>query len=239
MIRELMIPVEKAVRPLCGSHSRKLRMRQELYSLIEDRYRAILAEGFAEDEARQRAIAAFGDPQLIRDELQRSIPRSERMLKRIDRFLLPESRHPSLFQAIRCGVWFSLPLAIWLIVTSGVLAIVVSKPTIFALWPTYLTLAGIFGINGGLLYWLGTRCVTHILSRHWTPVLLSGLLAGAVLSVSLAVLYWVASPFFLVNGGWIRLLTAFPVTMGMFVFVCWQAALEQRQQEPWLALELD
>src|SRR5262245_13760917 len=79
-MRELMIHVERAVRPLRAEPRWKRRMREELWAHIDALYREELGATGDEGAALARARARFGDPAVVAAELQRSVPVLERWL---------------------------------------------------------------------------------------------------------------------------------------------------------------
>jgi hypothetical protein len=78
MLKNLKIVVERAVRPVRASTSRKRRMREELLahltSIFEEEYEKLGDEQAALEQARQR----FGDPRQLSGQLQQTVPRWDR-----------------------------------------------------------------------------------------------------------------------------------------------------------------
>jgi hypothetical protein len=79
-VRELMIHVERIVRPVRAMESRKLRMRRELLAHLESALREEQTAGGSEGEILQRAKARLGDPAALTMELQQSVPSLDRLL---------------------------------------------------------------------------------------------------------------------------------------------------------------
>jgi ATP-dependent Clp protease ATP-binding subunit ClpC len=76
-MKELMVPVERAVRPVQAAAARKRRMRRELLAHLTGIYEQERARG-DESQALARALRRFGNPADLARELQASVPRPER-----------------------------------------------------------------------------------------------------------------------------------------------------------------
>jgi hypothetical protein len=76
-MKELMIPVERAVRPVRATFARKRRMRQELHAHLTGLFEEERARGGDEAAAIARAVERFGDPSHLGRELQDSVPLPE------------------------------------------------------------------------------------------------------------------------------------------------------------------
>ena len=77
-MKELMIQVERAVRPVQASPARKRRMRQELHAHLTGIFEEEKARGDDEPLALARALQRFGDPAELTRELQASVPLPDR-----------------------------------------------------------------------------------------------------------------------------------------------------------------
>ncbi len=80
--KQLMTHVEKCVRPVRATNTRKDRMRRELLAHITEVYERESSHIVEPSEAAARAVQRFGDPAVIRGELQSSVPTVERFLCR-------------------------------------------------------------------------------------------------------------------------------------------------------------
>jgi hypothetical protein len=80
MNNELMIHVERIVRPVRAMQSRKLRMRRELLAHLQAAYDEERAAGADEAIARDRASQRLGNPRELTQSLQQSVPWLERTL---------------------------------------------------------------------------------------------------------------------------------------------------------------
>jgi WD40 repeat protein len=80
ILTESKVVVERAVRPVRASMSRKRRMREELLdhlaAICEEELERLADEKAAVEQAKQR----FGDPARLAEELQRSVPAGDRIL---------------------------------------------------------------------------------------------------------------------------------------------------------------
>jgi hypothetical protein len=79
-VKELMIAVERAVRPVRAEPRRKMKMRQELLAHLTSAYEEALSRLGNEDSAREEAVRRFGNPTDLTRELQASVPFYERVL---------------------------------------------------------------------------------------------------------------------------------------------------------------
>jgi hypothetical protein len=79
-MNELMVHVERAVRPVRARPARKLKMRQELLAHLTGIYDEELARRGDPAAALAEARHRFGDPAALTRELQDSVPAAERVL---------------------------------------------------------------------------------------------------------------------------------------------------------------
>jgi hypothetical protein len=79
-MKELMIHVERAVRPVRAEPARKLKMRHELLTHLTSIYEEELARRSDPAAARAEALRRFGDPAALTRELQDSVPVLQRIL---------------------------------------------------------------------------------------------------------------------------------------------------------------
>ena len=79
-MRQLKVQVERVVRPVHASTRRKMKMREELLGHLTASYQEGLANGLKEEDAVRHALERFGDPAVLRADLQASVPAVERML---------------------------------------------------------------------------------------------------------------------------------------------------------------
>lgn len=249
MNRDLMIQVERAVRDLRALHVRKMRMRDELYSLLSDRVDDSLARGVSESEAIQQAIASFGDPGELRSELQATVPACERFSVALDRFLLGRSsvnlflRPVSARESLRAGLLLGSILLFALLLPAAVLSWGFGNEKGFLIWKTYLVLAGVFAWNTAVMTWCGSRAVQALLAvPQWRRALLTlagwAILAGVSLGLSDALLFLSSGWQAFAEVGWWSSLLAAPAGSAVFAVVCRLISIEMEQRQPWLELEL-
>jgi hypothetical protein len=86
-MRQLMIHVERIVRPVCAMQARKLRMRRELLTHLLSAVEEERASGLEEAAAVQKAVERLGNPIELTQQLQRAVPWPERLL--LARFPVP------------------------------------------------------------------------------------------------------------------------------------------------------
>jgi hypothetical protein len=79
-MKELMVHVERAVRPVRAEPARKLKMRRELLTHLTSIYEEELARRSDPAAAPAEALRRFGDPAALTRELQDSVPALERIL---------------------------------------------------------------------------------------------------------------------------------------------------------------
>ena len=79
-MKELMVHVERAVRPVRAEPARKLKMRRELLAHLTSIYEEERARRSDPAAARAEALRRFGEPAALTRELQDSVPALERIL---------------------------------------------------------------------------------------------------------------------------------------------------------------
>jgi hypothetical protein len=79
----MKVAVERAVRPLAATFARKRMLREELLAHLHSVYFDVLSDCSSEAEACERSLARFGDPRKLTGELQASVPRSDRLLSKV------------------------------------------------------------------------------------------------------------------------------------------------------------
>jgi hypothetical protein len=116
-MNELMIPVERAVRPVRASGRRKLRMREELLAHLTAVYEQERAELRDDSLALHRAVQRFGDPANLTRELQSTVPAVERILFtsadksgwewRVIRWFMPRAGESAIRHSVRLAAYFA------------------------------------------------------------------------------------------------------------------------------------
>src|ERR1700722_7000041 len=79
-MKQLMIYVERIVRPIRAAESRKLQMRQELLAHLQLAIEDERAHGSDEATAIEAAVQRVGDPAELTRQLQRTVPWVQRIL---------------------------------------------------------------------------------------------------------------------------------------------------------------
>jgi hypothetical protein len=79
-MKELMIHIERAVRPVRAEPARKFKMRRELLAHLTCLYEDELARHSKPAAVQAEALRRFGDPAALTAELQASVPAWERIL---------------------------------------------------------------------------------------------------------------------------------------------------------------
>jgi hypothetical protein len=79
-MKELMIAVERVVRPIQANPRRKMKMRQELLTHLTSAYEEGLTRLGNEGAAVEEAVRRFGNPKDLTRDLQASVPFYERVL---------------------------------------------------------------------------------------------------------------------------------------------------------------
>jgi len=247
MSEALRIQVERVVRPVLASLSRKMQWREELYTLICSIHEEELARKNSADEALRVTLERFGDPQALSVELATSVGWMERTLNHLEEAWLYRRQGESILRhALRIGL-IHLVMVASLMVTVIPLAAVIrsgmphrSPPPLMFM----VALPAMLFVDSFLLTWLGeTLCMSLQDARSawkrpslWLASVLAGLIvtlggAGLVASVSTDLRdVWEA--------GFAWLLRS-PAIMALFVVVTQLFLREHRRLCPWQGLQLD
>lgn len=154
----LRVAVERVVRPVVATESRKLTMRRELYSHALEAYRAAVEAGGSVEDAAGEAKRRLGDPAALTAELQAGVPWSSRREARFDQWIRRRPEAPAWRHAVRLGlVAGGLFLAFLLVVVFSVESLgwgnVGDRVAVwFSLW-----LAQLFTLGVGLCVYVGGR----------------------------------------------------------------------------------
>jgi hypothetical protein len=118
-MKELMIAVERAVRPIRASAGRKDRMREELLAHLTGLYDEELTRLGNGDAARAHALARFGNPADLTAELEASVAPRERIAIVLERWLgwrAPETAFRYNLRLVASLLLFSIIAALLVIV---------------------------------------------------------------------------------------------------------------------------
>jgi len=163
----LRIQVERAVRPVYASFERKLRMREELGSLIAAIHAEETEKTKDPDEAIQTTLQRFGDPDALRTELQGTVGRVEMLLNRI--FANWErGPHESPFGYAGRVALLNVALLALVVLATEVLMRLFHHEGLSPLRLRVLAgISGMFFVNSWILLWLGLFTCTTLKSNEW------------------------------------------------------------------------
>ncbi|MBN2296649.1 MAG: hypothetical protein JXM70_29745 [Pirellulales bacterium] len=118
--RELMVIVERAVRPVRASVSRKRRMREELLEHLAAVFESEMEQNTDIQAGMERARRRFGDPAKLTEELQQAVPWWDRANYICDIARLEPGDSLIHFFArlavMVMTIFFAVMLALWLVV---------------------------------------------------------------------------------------------------------------------------
>jgi len=199
---ELMKMVERVVRPLPCDKTRKNRMRADLYAQLEQIFEEELAKDGSPTRALSRAEDRFGPADPLRKELLATIPLAIRGQCTLDNWLSGRREGQSTLRfAVELGVRAGLTLILFFVVMMGCGRLIWQDPIVLKMWPTFLTIALLFGGNSFTLVFLGNWALGAFQlesprMRLVKPrqLLLAAMGAGFSVAISLLVLIEVSSP---------------------------------------------
>lgn len=243
---DLMKKIERIVRPLSCDKTRKNRMRADLYSQLERIYHEELAQDGNSSLAMTRSQERFGETAQLQKELLATIPWMHRWQSTVDDWLTGRREGQS---TIRFAAEFGGRAATVLFLFFALMIVwgrfYWQDPFVVNMWPTFLAIALLFGIN----------CFTHVLLgdlalgafqmdafrirlRNPLLLILAAVGAGFSLAISLCVLIEVSSP----GAYWSGLPGVFLWPMGMamvlFLIVVGLMAQVELEDRRWSQLDL-
>ncbi len=254
-MKQLMIHVERAVRPVCAEESTKCNMREELYAHITSICEQELEQADDEQAAIAQACRRFGQPADLTRELQRSVSRLERAVASIDRWVGQRKHETKLRHASRIVGTSLLFFTLLSVVTLGgvhVLSVAGIGPSAnrvsleFALQVRFIVALGCWFIANVAVFTL----ISHAMCRQ----LEAGLLQPRSWRVASGLCVLAALTVF--GTGWGFLLIA-PIDFGIsltllpgwlavtcltplgFAVLARLAAIEAVRSRPWSSLILD
>jgi|GEM_PF-5934746 len=232
---ELMIPVEQAIRPLTCSLTRKMQMREELYSLLHDRWQAALSTGKSDEAALLQAVAAFGAPAEIGRELQATVPVFERIAYGAAMRLFSASETPSLQEALRIGTGHAALLA--LIMLPVILPTVwFRNEQVLFIVPFLLALCLLYGWNSAGAIWLGGRTIASLEDGRTFHAVLQAGLGGIVFAAAYGLFAWNGLEQGITMAVGLRMLGGGLSYAIVFLLVCRELKKERALPRPWLSL---
>jgi hypothetical protein len=185
-MKELMIHVERVVRPIRSLESRKDRMREELLTHLTSIFDEELARLGDRDAALQEAFRRLGDPAALTRELQATAPRQEAMGVMFERWFRPRRGEPVLRYAFRLS---GLLAAYCAIVYLGASIITVQLPEPARDWPQRMWIGAVFLLFVTALVFpltllylkmRGALCRGRGVARSWLRAIAWALLTGLV-----------------------------------------------------------
>lgn len=240
MNTSLMIAVEKIVRPIDAPLVRKTRMREELYCHLEAIYHEELAKLDDKQAAFQAAINRLGDPETIRAELRKSIPRWNQILCKYFHYILRQPGEGRVRYALRFGLGYALFLAVLLLVPAVMKSLLSGNDQQYPGASFFVLLSLVMGWNS----FVAILCAQPLIERKGINSHLWRFgFAGACFGFSVTVthfLLWVVS-------GWQDSLAILLPWAPLFVFcaawsifsiVLWHLKIELKQTREWDVLEL-
>lgn len=202
MQTRLMIEVERAVRPVRAPVSTKMRMREELLAHLMDIHADEASGGGDTEAVLRRTLARFGTPEMLTEELQRSLNWQERYEAWLNHWLERRDGERPVQIARRLAL-------IMFLMTNGLFAIVFvlqwfvghSSP-MGGLWTVPLGLATMLSLDSFVIGWLGVATADGVRPpakaalrqpRVWGAALLGGAfvyLAGTALVLAVSKGTW-------------------------------------------------
>jgi hypothetical protein len=119
-MKELMVAVERAVRPVRASGARKDRMREELLAHLTAQYEENMARLGDSPAALAEALRRFGGTEQLTRELQASLLPPERMAFALERWLGWRAPETAFRYNVRLALWLFLFIALVLVAAIAV-----------------------------------------------------------------------------------------------------------------------
>jgi hypothetical protein len=250
----LKVRVERSVRPVRASLSRKMRMREELLAHLTEIYEDELQNRSDEQAAVEAAFDRFGDPGELTAELQASVSWIERGEWISDELVRRRTGETELRHALRMSGYYCGFVSVLLL---GVLAV----PYIGSLLTENLTplsqqnrgfllrvaasLIVLMPVNAFVFSLLGHGLRAEMMTdrlrvRSWWRIAVLCVLGCSAAGLSgwafVANLLRATGPHWELMPRWLILAGLVPFAM---VFIARMAALEKQQSDPWAQLEID
>jgi hypothetical protein len=181
---QLKILVERAVRFVRASQTRKHRMREELLGHISAVFDEELARFGTETAALERTAARFGSPNALTTDLQASVPRNDVLLSRWERLLF----RPGEAAFRRASRLSLLALAV---VGTALLIVFISQHRLQE-WPMIPAVPTFVFSTSLLLHWM-REALCRPNSPRWSFVILISVAAWLLVPTMAGVLCFVIS----------------------------------------------
>jgi len=137
-LTQLKVLVERAVRPVRASMSRKRKMREELLAHVSAVFEEEAARLDNEQVALERTAQRFGNPAELTDQLQVSVPTSDFLQRFFEGMALRTTDESTLRRAVRFAVVTFFVCAVFLLHSFSVQRLVIEWPLIMAFEITLL-----------------------------------------------------------------------------------------------------
>ncbi len=239
---KLMLPVERIVRPIYAHGTQKSRMREELYAHLAAIYEEECSGEVDEELAFSKALERFGDPKVIRQELQRTVNPVVQLQGRLDRLFARRSGEERLQFAIRSSVNFAVYETLVLLAMILLLSLFVGLSSIFEAWFFFTIFPVVLGVNA-FIYLMSSQPFLEPegLDRSFSELSLSGTIVGLAFAVTEYFLLTLTSlENFIPVAGVVGLsFVAFGAGWGVFVVYLSVLRREKRAVIEWLTLELE
>jgi hypothetical protein len=252
-MKELMVAVERVVRPMRADPRRKMKMRQELLAHLTSAYEEAKARLGNESLALEEAVRRFGNPTDLTRDLQASVPFYERVLfirvpgtkwmsrydRALERYLEGKQGDPPLRRMARWAwLWF---LSFFGLMAGPALIIYQSRRDAASAFMAAYWLAVTGGFLAVSLICTATACRALSGPLRLTAVLRASVFAflavGAPAVASAAILHWgVDLPIDYVSTA-AGTVIGFLLILGLSFAVRFQAAVK-RSREEWTSLEI-
>lgn len=234
-----MIAVERIVRPIVAPRDRKQRMREELYAHIDSIYIEEFEKSGDEAAACDAATTRLGDPEVVRADLQVTIPYWKQTFIRWDQMFARRPKEP------RLRFSFRVSFMAWAFTAAGYLGafalgfLMTQEISLLEIIPLIIYMPIVFGWN----FFVIAMCAQPFLEPQGVlekkrGVVPAGFLFGASAAATELLLLnpftWDQPPFMF----FLLPIIAFIAGWGMFVLVVSLFRIEKRQTIPWETLEL-
>jgi hypothetical protein len=253
-MKALMIPVERAVRPVQARLETKMKMREELYAHLLEIVTEEQARGRDENTAVQSAIERLGDPADLAVSLQQSVSRAERRQVAMDDLLQRRTGESMLRHASRlsgyCVLLYAVTVAVTVLFISPImvgLGLPLHGLSPRALPTTLRIVAGItvmMSVNLFLIMLLASAVRAQwsgplLRPRSWRTLLgLGATMAVSVFLASTVLFYAATGNVELARDAMPRWLILGVVSMVLSLVVTRFVAMETLKSIPWTSLEL-
>jgi hypothetical protein len=185
-LTQLKIIVERAVRPVCASTSRKRKMREELLAHVSDVFEEESARLGDELAALARTQERFGQAAELTVLLQASVPRVDC----IDRFTETLVGYPSRESALRRAVRLAIVVGAFSFVFLGIVILIQGLRGHGSEWLTVARIPSLLApVEMGFLVFCGTLLMHGMRQALFGPAGRSWLRAGLVAAAS-----WIIIP---------------------------------------------